>query len=51
MKNPIELFANEVLDLEQRGLLEVTEERIKLTKKGRLLGNEVFQVFLGICND
>jgi oxygen-independent coproporphyrinogen-3 oxidase len=51
LKNPIELFANELLDLEQKGLLEVTDEKIKLTKKGRLLGNEVFQAFLEICND
>jgi putative oxygen-independent coproporphyrinogen III oxidase len=50
-RNPIELFANELQELKQKGLLDVNDKTIKLTVKGRLLGNEVFQSFLEICND
>ena len=32
--------------MEQAGLLKVDEERVRLTARGRLLGNEVFQQFL-----
>lgn len=45
-KSPIELFSHQIDDLVQNNLLEVKSESIKLTKKGRLLGNEVFQSFL-----
>lgn len=33
-------------ELKKEGLLTIEENRVKLTKKGRLLGNEVFQQFL-----
>ncbi|MCQ6278163.1 radical SAM family heme chaperone HemW [Bacillus sp. EB600] len=49
--DPITLFQNELTSLVQKGWLEVSNEHIYLTKRGRLLGNEVFQSFLGISND
>ncbi len=39
-------FANEIAELVSLGLLECLEDRIKLTPRGRLLGNEVFMRFL-----
>ncbi|MBD3109744.1 oxygen-independent coproporphyrinogen III oxidase [Bacillus sp. AGMB 02131] len=47
-KQAMEVFAEPIHDLLKRGLIEVTEERIFLTQKGKLLGNEVFQTFIGI---
>jgi len=44
--NPVELYKNELNDLVARNLITVTNENIQLTKKGRMLGNEVFQMFL-----
>jgi putative oxygen-independent coproporphyrinogen III oxidase len=49
--DPITLFQNELTSLVQKGWLEVSNQHIYLTKRGRLLGNEVFQSFLGISND
>lgn len=49
--DPRELFYNELNSLVKNELVEVTKERIVLTKKGRFLGNEVFQSFLGVCKD
>jgi putative oxygen-independent coproporphyrinogen III oxidase len=49
--DPLQLFHNELIGLAQKGWLEFSNENIYLTKRGRLLGNEVFQSFLGICND
>jgi oxygen-independent coproporphyrinogen-3 oxidase len=49
--DPCLLFQNELTSLVQKGWLEINSENIYLTKRGRLLGNEVFQSFLGICND
>jgi len=49
--NPEVLFVEEIKDLTARKLLVVDENHIKLTRNGRLLGNEVFQSFLGISND
>jgi putative oxygen-independent coproporphyrinogen III oxidase len=49
--DPISLFQNEITSLVQKGWLETNSENIYLTRRGRLLGNEVFQSFLGICND
>ena len=40
------LYESELGDLEQLGLVEVTAERVRLTPRGRLLGNEVFERFL-----
>jgi oxygen-independent coproporphyrinogen-3 oxidase len=50
-QDPTSLFHNEVTDLVQKGLLNVNAQHIYLTKRGRFLGNEVFQSFIGICND
>lgn len=49
-RDPEQLFKQEFADLTSRQLLNVQDGRIYLTKKGRLLGNEVFQSFLGVCN-
>jgi putative oxygen-independent coproporphyrinogen III oxidase len=49
--DPISLFQNEITSSVQKGWLETNSKNIYLTKRGRLLGNEVFQSFLGICND
>ena len=40
------LYESDLGDLEQLGLVEVTAERVRLTPRGRLLGNEVFERFL-----
>lgn len=45
-QNPTSLFAKELEMLQHRQLIEVTNESIRLTKNGRLLGNEVFQSFI-----
>jgi putative oxygen-independent coproporphyrinogen III oxidase len=45
-RDPIELFRHQIKDLTARRLLECNSGQIKLTKNGRLLGNEVFQAFL-----
>jgi putative oxygen-independent coproporphyrinogen III oxidase len=50
-KNPLVLFKNEINELTHKKWLEVNGNNIYLTKKGRFLGNEVFQSFLGVCND
>jgi putative oxygen-independent coproporphyrinogen III oxidase len=50
-KDPLRLFQQEIEDLTNKKWLSVTENSISLTNKGRLLGNEVFQSFLGVCND
>lgn len=49
--DPTTLFEKEISDLVQKGWLEVSNSHIYLTKKGRFLGNEVFQSFLGVSND
>ena len=40
-----EIFGKEILSLEKTGLLE-TGDRLRLTKHGRLLGNQVFMRFI-----
>jgi putative oxygen-independent coproporphyrinogen III oxidase len=50
-RNPLDIFREELNKSLEKGLIEVSEESIYLTKKGRLLGNEVFQTFLGVSND
>jgi putative oxygen-independent coproporphyrinogen III oxidase len=47
-KDPRELFKNEIRDLMDKNWLKVNEDSISLTKEGLLLGNEVFQTFLGV---
>ncbi|QED48697.1 radical SAM family heme chaperone HemW [Cytobacillus dafuensis] len=45
-ENPLELFNKELRELIDRELIKVSDNFIQLTKKGRFLGNEVFQSFL-----
>lgn len=40
-------FGSEVKELQEKGLILLENGYIHLTKKGRFLGNEVFQTFLG----
>jgi len=40
------LYAEGLLKLEKAGLLQLSPERVSLTARGRLLGNEVFAEFL-----
>ncbi len=40
------LYERELRELREVGLVEVTAERVLLTPRGRLLGNEVFEKFL-----
>lgn len=40
-------YAVEIAELQARGLLELTGDRIRLTRRGHLLGNQVFAEFLG----
>lgn len=48
-ENPLELFVEQIQSHQREGLLEINNnEYITLTKKGRFLGNEVFQSFIGI---
>jgi oxygen-independent coproporphyrinogen-3 oxidase len=42
----MDVYSREIGEMEQAGLLKVDEERVRLTARGRLLGNEVFQRFL-----
>ncbi|HLO11909.1 MAG TPA: radical SAM family heme chaperone HemW [Pseudoneobacillus sp.] len=46
--SPLEYFSKQVMDLKDRGWIEISDGRIFLTKQGRFLGNEVFQSFIGI---
>lgn len=39
-------FGGEIKDLREAGLVEVGNEKIKLTRKGKLFSNEVFAVFV-----
>lgn len=48
--DPREIFENEINHLINTGLLIMQGGRIYMTKRGRLLGNEVFQSFLGVSN-
>jgi len=44
---PETLFPTVLEDLEEKGLIVKDDMGIRLTRKGKLLGNEVFQAFLG----
>jgi oxygen-independent coproporphyrinogen III oxidase len=45
---PVEtVFGREIQDLVQKGLLEDSVTHIRLTRRGRLLGNQVFMQFVG----
>ncbi|WP_018661406.1 radical SAM family heme chaperone HemW [Heyndrickxia acidiproducens] len=41
-----DVFAPAIQEMTNRGLLEQTADNIRLTRKGRFLGNEVFEAFL-----
>ncbi|MBD7983104.1 oxygen-independent coproporphyrinogen III oxidase [Sporosarcina sp. Sa2YVA2] len=41
-----EVYGSALKDLSGKGLLELTEDRVRLTRKGIFRGNEVFQEFL-----
>jgi oxygen-independent coproporphyrinogen-3 oxidase len=41
-----EIYGSEIADLVARGLLERTSERVRLTFRGHLLGNQVFVEFI-----
>lgn len=45
-QNPLILFEKEINVLNERKLLDTSNGAIKLTRNGKLLGNEVFQSFL-----
>ncbi|WP_281998600.1 radical SAM family heme chaperone HemW [Priestia flexa] len=42
-----DVFSEPIKEYTNKGLLEHTESSLRLTKKGRFLGNEVFQAFIG----
>ncbi len=39
-------YLQELSDLDENGLIEVSNDRLKLTRKGMLFSNEVFEVFV-----
>lgn len=45
--DPLKLFEEQIVDLSTKQWIDVKKDHIYLTKNGRLLGNEVFQAFLG----
>ncbi|WP_071395824.1 radical SAM family heme chaperone HemW [Bacillus tuaregi] len=45
-QNPLEIFNQEIEMLINKKLLQISHNHIYLTKRGRFLGNEVFQAFL-----
>jgi putative oxygen-independent coproporphyrinogen III oxidase len=47
-QDPLTLFQKELNQLQRQGLIEISGDFISLTKRGKLLGNEVFQSFLGV---
>jgi putative oxygen-independent coproporphyrinogen III oxidase len=46
--DPLSLFKEEINSLQNRELITCQDGRIALTHKGRFLGNEVFQSFIGV---
>nr|WP_108669592.1 radical SAM family heme chaperone HemW [Peribacillus acanthi] len=47
-KSPIEIFEKPIYELKAKELIKVDKYFISLTHKGKLLGNEVFQAFIGV---
>lgn len=41
-----QVFAKQLQNNQEQGLLEESDGYVRLTRKGKLLGNEVFQSFL-----
>ena len=46
-----DIFAKPLEQQVEKGLLAVEGDYVRLTKQGKLLGNEVFQAFLGIIEN
>lgn len=46
--DPFTLFQKELDELQNRGLIEIKSDMLRLTKRGKFLGNEVFQSFIGV---
>lgn len=44
--DPFQTFRPAIKEMTERDLLEIHDDHIRLTEKGRFLGNEVFQAFL-----
>ncbi|MBM6619240.1 radical SAM family heme chaperone HemW [Bacillus suaedaesalsae] len=47
-KKLLDVFGKQVMENTERGLLTTSEDRVFLTRQGKLLGNEVFQTFLTV---
>ncbi|WP_026584470.1 radical SAM family heme chaperone HemW [Bacillus sp. J33] len=45
--DPLKMFEIQIAQLEEKGLIAVAEDHIRLTRQGLFLGNEVFQSFIG----
>ena len=45
------IFAKPIEQQVEKGLLTIDEGFVRLTQQGKLLGNEVFQAFLGVSED
>jgi oxygen-independent coproporphyrinogen-3 oxidase len=45
-EDPRQRYASRLLPLEADGLIESRPDRLRLTERGRLLGNRVFQAFV-----
>ncbi|WP_041090641.1 radical SAM family heme chaperone HemW [Jeotgalibacillus soli] len=43
-----DLFGESIAEMTSKGWLETKDDRMRLTKQGRYLGNEVFQSFIGV---
>ncbi|CAG9608102.1 radical SAM family heme chaperone HemW [Pseudoneobacillus rhizosphaerae] len=46
--SPLEYFSKAIQEVKERNLIDIADNHIFLTRKGRFLGNEVFQSFIGI---
>jgi coproporphyrinogen III oxidase-like Fe-S oxidoreductase len=46
-----DVFGKQIEEQKQNGLLEETNDYIRLTHRGKLLGNEVFQAFIGAIDN
>ncbi|MCB0229169.1 MAG: coproporphyrinogen III oxidase family protein, partial [Anaerolineae bacterium] len=45
-RSMLDVFSDEIADLERLGLLERLPDRVRLTRRARLLGDQVFARFL-----
>ncbi|MGM0835803.1 MAG: radical SAM family heme chaperone HemW [Bacillota bacterium] len=45
--NPLQILKEPIEENVKKGLLEIQGDYIRLTRKGKFLGNEVFQAFIG----